>query len=192
MSLALHVTDPRLLAAQADHDLLLARLRAREQGALEELAVQFSKALTRAAYVYLGDADAAQDAAQDALIAAWDGAKRTSNQTRLRPWLFGVLFNSCRKQVRTLARRRKREQGAARGEAFTPAADNTGAEEQERLRAALAELPEDQRQVVVLRYEQQFSVEETAAALDIPQGTVKSRLHAAIERLRAWMGVRDE
>jgi RNA polymerase sigma-70 factor, ECF subfamily len=192
VSLALQVTDPRLLAAQADHDLLLERLRAREQAALEELAVQFSKALTRAAYVYLGDADAAQDAAQETLIAAWDGAKRTSNQTRLRPWVFGVLFNSCRRHVRTLSRRRKREQGAARVEAFTPAADSSAAEDQARLREALAELPEDQRQVVVLRYEQQFSVEETAVALDIPQGTVKSRLHAAIARLRALMGVRDE
>jgi RNA polymerase sigma-70 factor (ECF subfamily) len=103
-----------------------------------------------------------------------------------------VLFNSCRKQVRTLARRRKRDRGAARGEAFTPANDNSAVEEQERLRAALAELPEDQRQIVVLRFEQQFSVEETASALGIPQGTVKSRLHAALAKLRTLMGARHE
>jgi RNA polymerase sigma-70 factor (ECF subfamily) len=173
--------------AQAAHASLLARLRARERAALEDLALQFSQQLTRAAYVYLGDSDAAQDAAQDTLIAAWDGASRTSEQTRLRPWLFGVLFNSCRKQLRSLARRRKREQRASRNEAEISVSGSPDGDEHARLQHALAALPEDFRQVVVLRFEQQFSVEETAHALGIPQGTVKSRLHAALEKLRALM-----
>ena len=189
MSLALPLSNPRVPIAAASHAPLLARLRARQKAALEELAVQFSQPLTRAAYVYLGDADAAQDAAQDTLIAAWDGASRTSEQTALRPWLFGVLFNCCRKQLRSLARRRKREESTARGETFSPASDIADRENQQRLQAAMAELPEDLRQIVVLRFEQQFSVEETASALGIPQGTVKSRLHAALERLRTMLGV---
>ncbi|CAG0929267.1 RNA polymerase sigma factor SigV [Planctomycetaceae bacterium] len=187
MSLALELSNPRVPIAAASHASLLARLRARQKAALEELALQFSQPLTRAAYVYLGDSDAAQDAAQDTLLAAWDGASRTSDETRLRPWLFGVLFNCCRKQLRSLARRRKREQRASRSEAQGAAAGIPDGDEHARLQIALAALPEDSRQVVVLRFEQQFSVEETAHALGIPQGTVKSRLHAALERLRAML-----
>ena len=91
---------------QAVDAVILARLRERSRDALTLLVNTHGERLTRAAWLYLGDAHAAQDAAQDALIAAWDGAGRTTQQTVLGAWLMGILINCCRKQVRAATRRR--------------------------------------------------------------------------------------
>lgn len=168
---------------------LLRRLRRRDRSALEDLCRQYGSALTRAAYLYLGDSDAAADATQETLIAAWDGAGRTGEETRPRSWLFGILFNTCRKHRRTARRRRRREERAV---SRRRAAENPGsrAGEEDRLTAlqtALARLDGGHRAVVVLRYEQEMSVAETAAALGIPEGTVKSRTHTALARLKTLM-----
>ena len=69
-------------------------------------------------------------------------------------------------------------------ESDDPAAATLTVMEQERVRTALEVLPEDQREVVTLRFFSELSVAETAAALGIREGTVKSRLSRAMERLR--------
>ena len=172
---------------------LLRRLRQRDRDALEGLARGYSEALSRAAFLYLGDAHAAADVAQDALLAAWDGAKRVDHDTALRPWLFGILFNLCRKEQRTRVRRRRRERQAAerarraRSDASSPPPDDRLG----RLREALERLEDGFRAVVVLRYGQGLSVAETAAALNIPEGTVKSRTHTALRRLRTEVSKGD-
>lgn len=170
---------------------LLARLRAREAAALDRLALDYGAALSRAAYLLLGDAHSAADLAQETLIAAWDGARRTGQGTQLRPWLFGILFNLGRKHLRSLSRRRRREETVALRAA------NAGEQPEddqrlERLQVALAALDEDERQLIVLRFEQDFSVAQAAQALGIPEGTVKSRTHAAVEKLRRTMNQSPE
>ena len=112
---------------------LLERLRNRDGAALEKIALEYGAPLSRAAYLYLGDAHEASDVAQDVFIAAWDGARRTTDKTPLRAWLFGILFHMCRKRRRTFARRRRREEkSAARRPLFVPAPWE-GAEAEERL-----------------------------------------------------------
>lgn len=184
MELAIGQTIHQPTKQARDEPSVLARLRARDIAALDRLTLDYGAALTRAAWLVLGDAHAAADLAQEALIAAWDGAGRTDEATELRPWLFGILFNLGRKQLRTLARRRKREENAARSEAGSTMGED---ERLQGLRRALATLDEDERQLIVLRYEQDFSVAETARALGVPEGTVKSRTHAAVEKLRKMM-----
>lgn len=166
---------------------LLGRLRTRDGAALEKIALEYGAPLSRAAYLYLGDGHEAADVAQDVLIAAWDGAGRTTEKTPLRAWLFGILFHICRKRRRTFARRRRREEKAAERRPSFLAAPWEGVEAEERLealRAALGTLDGPMREVILLRYEQGMSVLETARALDIPEGTVKSRTHKAIATLR--------
>jgi RNA polymerase sigma-70 factor (ECF subfamily) len=165
---------------------LLARLRMRDESALAQLARAYAPALTRAAYLHLGDAHAAEDAVQDALIAAWDAAGRTSDQTPLWPWLLGIVFNGCRKQLRSLSRRRRRERRAfaLRQLDAGRAPEAHDADQLHLMRAALLDLAEPLRCVVILRYEQGLSVTETAAALELPEGTVKRRCHDAIQKLR--------
>jgi RNA polymerase sigma-70 factor (ECF subfamily) len=167
---------------------LFGRLRRRQREALGRLVREYGPALVRAAYLYLGDRHAAEDVAQDTLIAAWDTAKRARPETKLRPWLFGILFNRCRKHRRSLGRRLRRERSAAARRQAE--GDSVGHEDDsvERLGEALARLDEALRAVVILRYERGLSVAQTAEALGLPEGTVKSRTHAAIRKLRGWIG----
>ncbi len=176
---------------------LLARLRSGDQAALAQITRQYGRALTRAAYLHLGDAHAAEDAVQEAMIAAWDGAHRTSEETPLWPWLLGIAFNHCRKHLRSLSRRRRREQQAHElrlihtNDVHSPGAAALAADETKNrldaLRHALGQLTEPLRCVVILRYEQGLSVADTATALNVPQGTVKRRCHEAIGQLRQLM-----
>jgi RNA polymerase sigma factor (sigma-70 family) len=95
----------------------------------------------------------------------------------------GILMNRCRKHIRAAVRRRRRERAAARRRA---ALDN-GVATDDRLRAvqaALDQLSPQHRELVILRFHQGLDVEQTGRALGIPAGTVKSRCHAAIARLR--------
>ena len=166
---------------------LLQGLRQRNTDALESLVRRYSEALTRAAYVYLGDAHGADDVVQETFIAAWDAVRRSRLDTRLRAWLFGILFNRCRTFRRSLWRRMRREQVVGRQRS---ARHNDGHEDDgwaEALRRALARLDGDLRAVLILRFEQGLSVSETAEALHLPQGTVKSRTHTATRKLKAQL-----
>ena len=168
---------------------LLARLRLRDASALGQLARMYGSALTRAAYLHLGDGHAAEDAVQEALLAAWDAAGRTTDATPVWPWLVGIVFNRCRKHLRSLTRRRRREQHAS---AMRLGLAQSGADNVDRLeliRESLLQLPEPLRCVVIARFEQGLSVSQTALALGLPEGTVKRRCHDAIGRLRVMLGV---
>jgi len=167
---------------------ILERLRLRDARALASLAELYGSDLTRACYLYLADAHAAEDVCQETLLAAWNAAGRTNGRTPLRAWLFGILFNQCRKHRRSLWRRERRELDAAQRRAES-AEGHEDAERLETLRHAVARLDEALRAVVILRYEQGFSIAETAETLGLPEGTVKSRTSAAIERLRTLMRI---
>jgi RNA polymerase sigma-70 factor (ECF subfamily) len=176
-------------AGQADQ-AIFGRLRRREPAGLEMLVGQYGASLRRASYLYLGRADAAEDVTQETFIAAWDQAARAAGDTQLRPWLFGILFNRCRKYRRSWWRRLRREKVAA--ERWTQQGRTESPDEQlEVLRLAMARLSEDLRAVVILRYEREMSVSEAAAALGVPEGTIKSRTHTALRQLREHMRRQD-
>jgi len=166
---------------------LLERLRLRDRDALGDLAERYGRALTRAGYLYLGDVHAAEDVAQETLIATWDGTKRAREGTQLRAWIFGMLFNQARKYRRSLWRRIRRERAAAWRTRSNDAGEAERQERVEILRKAMGQLDEALRAVIIMRYEQGLSVAETAQALGLPEGTVKSRTHAAREQLRKHM-----
>lgn len=167
---------------------LLSRLRAGESSALEELTRCYGDMLSRAAYVALGDSHAAADVAQDTLVAAWQGAARTSAETQLRSWLLGILFNLCRKHQRSLIRRRRRENHAGELRASYAPGAPADDRELEKLRHALLGLSDELRNVIVLRYLEKLDVAATASVLSIPTGTVKSRTSSALARLRRTLG----
>jgi len=149
----------------------------------------YGSALTRAAYLHLGDGHAAEDAVQDALLAAWDAAGRTDQHTPLWPWLIGIVFNHCRKHLRTLSRRRRRERHANAMRLTVSQGAEANADRLALIRDALLGLPEPLRCVVIARFEQGLSVAQTAVALSLPEGTVKRRSHEAVGKLRVMLGV---
>ena len=141
----------------------------------------------------LGDADAAADVAQDAFISAYKHLP--SLRGEFRPWLMRIVANGCRDVLRSQKRRPSVSLDLERDDDDTPAMQlaDTGdgpeaalmkSELQKTIASALAEIPDDQREVVILSDIQGLSYQEIADMTGINIGTVKSRLNRARSRLR--------
>lgn len=152
-------------------------------GALVERHAPMVRRLTRAVLRHAADAD---DAAQDAFVAAWKSLGQFDPAQALAPWLARIALNAARD---TLRRRRVRESEAI--PAGIPTRD-PGPEEDadrellsQRLDAALAALPERQRLAVVLHDVEGYRHAEIAQLLEVPEGTVRSEVFHGRRRLRA-------
>jgi RNA polymerase sigma-70 factor (ECF subfamily) len=168
----------RIQDVQESSDALLTRLVAQDAAALDDLAAAYGRVLSRTAWCMLADHHAAEAAVQDTLLAAWTGAQAIRPGTALRTWLFAVLMNQCRKQQRSWTRWLRQRAGWIH-QVPVPPDPRLAA-----LQAALAQLSTPVRAVVVLRYLDGHSVQETAHILDCAVGTVKSRCHYALNQLR--------
>ena len=149
--------------------------RAREQ--FSAVILQYSRSLFRAARAVLdSDADA-EDAVSEAVLRAWQYWDRLRTPEAARAWLLKIVVN-CAYELR-------KKQGRV---TYTDELERlAGAAEEEPARGlweAVLRLPEEQRAAVMLYYYEELSVAETAKTLGVAQGTVKSRLSRARERLR--------
>jgi RNA polymerase sigma factor (sigma-70 family) len=133
-----------------------------------------------------GSGDDADDLLQETWVRVARSARTYTSGRPVRPWLYGIASNL----ARDLGRRRAVR---ARGDALATADREPGAAPQARvvegraLRERVARLPERLREVVLLRYFEDLDEAEMAEALGVPRGTVKSRLHGAIQALkRGW------
>jgi RNA polymerase sigma-70 factor (ECF subfamily) len=133
----------------------------------------------RAAYLVVHDAAAAEDIAQDAFLAAIDALDRFDRRRPFAPWLHRIVVNRALDWARREALRRRVGEDEP-GAAALPEPE-LGAE----MMAALRELPPEQRAVVVLRYLLEYTPGEIATMLEVPRGTVNSRLRRALDQLRA-------
>ena len=143
----------------------------------------------RTAYVIARNAADAEEAAQDGLVKAWRALGRFREGAPFRPWLLRIVANEASNRRRSAGRRASLVLRAAAEEpsgdaAPSPEAELLSAEQRATLLAAVETLPEEQRDVVALRYFLGLSEAEVAETLAIPQGTVKSRTARALERLR--------
>ena len=150
----------------------------------------------RTAYLLTGSAADAEEAAQDAFVKAFYALGRFRAGAELRPWLLRIVSNEARNRRRSAGRRTNLALRAAAdplsgGAAPSPEATLLAGEQQTRLLAAVESLPEEQRDVVACRYLLELTEEETAEALGLRKGTVKSRLSRALERLREQIGGDD-
>lgn len=142
------------------------------------------------ALAFCGDAHLAQDLVQETMIAAWKSLHRFDGSCRLFTWLYVILLRQHRRSLGWFSRRLplatlEQQAMAARHEPATP--DEGGgadAGEAELLRAMMAALPARHREVIRLSFYAGAGEAEIAAALGISPGTVKSRLHHALEKLR--------
>jgi RNA polymerase sigma-70 factor (ECF subfamily) len=169
---------------------LVARAKRGDLAAFEELVRRHQGIALRTAYLVAGDETDAQDAAQDALVKAYRALGRFRPGAPFRPWLLRIVANEARNRRRAAGRRRalglRAAADAASGDAApSPEAAVVSAERRGELLAALDRLGEDHRLVLSCRYLLELSEGETAAALGVRRGTVKSRLARALDRLRA-------
>jgi RNA polymerase sigma-70 factor (ECF subfamily) len=127
------------------------------------------------------DADA-EDAVQDAVVAAWRNWQQLEDVNKFDAWFARILVNRCRDRLRSMERTRTTDLS---NELHGSSREFEQAEGRIDLGRAFEALNPDQRVAVVLRYWSDLSLEEIARRTSVPEGTVKSRLHHALERLRA-------
>jgi RNA polymerase sigma factor (sigma-70 family) len=169
---------------------LIERAASGDLDAYEEIVRRYQGVLYRAAYFVIGNADDAMDATQEALVKAYRAIHRFRPGAPLKPWLLRIVTNESRNRRRSTTRRstlaiRVAEDRRLTGDAApSPEAAALANEDRDRLLGAVNELGEGERLVVSYRYFLGLEEAETAAALGVARGTVKSRLSRALARLR--------
>jgi len=136
----------------------------------------------RFATILLRDATEAEDAVHDAAVRAWQGWPSLRAPERLDAWFDRILVNECRQRMR-----RRRLSPAMLSEPLDPVGPDpvSASDERQVLRAALATLDREHRIVVILRVVEGLAIAEIAARTGDREGTVKSRLHYGLAKLRA-------
>lgn len=158
--------------------------------AFAELVRRWEEPVRRLCSRMTGDPRGGEDLAQEAFIRVFANRRRFQPGSRFSTWLWRIALNLCHDETRRVGRRGEcplDEDGDDGGglAASEPAPDEAlvGQERAELVRAALLRLPETHRAVVVLREYEGLKLREIAAVLDIPEGTVKSRLADALTQL---------
>jgi RNA polymerase sigma-70 factor (ECF subfamily) len=182
--------------AATDADLV-ARIAARDTGAFETLMRRYNRRLFRVARAILRSDDDAEDALQDAYLAAYRHIDRFRGDARLSTWLTRIVVNEAYGRLRKAAGAKvialpevsdmSEEDLAIPSDASGEAPDHAAsrAELRRLLERHIDNLPEQFRTAFVLREVEELSVEEAAAALGVPEATVRTRAHRARALLRA-------
>lgn len=168
---------------------LVERARRGETAAFAELVVAYRGIAFRTAYLLTRDAADAEEAVQDGFVKAYRALGRFRAGAPFRPWLLAIVANEAKNRRRSAGRRSALVLQDAPGDAApSPEAALLAGEGRERLLRAVESLRDDDRDAVVCRYFLELSEEETATALGLPVGTVKSRTHRALARLKEELG----
>ena len=171
------------VTAKKEDELLVVRCQLGERAAFDELTRRWHPPLWKYVRRVVGNDDAAKDLVQDVWLRVLRGIGRLRDGARLRPWLFGI--------ARRVLMDRLRHQYASRiDDSFdvTELAGSVDADDVEQEIAAmedeLARLPVTEREVLTLFYLRELSLAEVSDVLDVPIGTIKSRLFRARQLLR--------
>jgi len=156
----------------------VARAKRGDDDAFTELVMPRKEKLYRIAYSYVGNREDALDVVSDTIYQAYTSLHKLRQNEYFYTWLTRVLINSA---INYIKRRRPLE-SAAREAHFASAAGNR--EQLLDLYAAIARLPQEQKTVIVLKYQSDMTLEEVAEVMQTPLGTVKTYLHRALKELR--------
>lgn len=180
--------------ARALDGYLAAAARLGDRAALRSLALRFDRRLYRHACRLAGDAEMARDIAQDAWVDIVRGLQRLDDASSFAAYAFRI---TTRRAVDAIRRKKRARDGVAAfaAEPREEAANDGGAHmnaEIDALNKAMRALPSEQRAAIALFYLEDLSVAEIAVALDVPAGTVKTRLMAARDKLKNAIGENEE
>jgi RNA polymerase sigma-70 factor (ECF subfamily) len=185
-----HASDPPappIRTTFEDDAAVLDGLRRNDGGALAALYDRYGRLAFGVAYRIMGDASESEDVVQESFLAFWRQAERVDPARSARSYLLTIVHH---RAVDALRRRAGRPQRtletleAMPGALPDPAELASMSEERDRVRAALGELPDEQRRAVELTYFGGLTIAEMASEERIPLGTAKSRLRLALERMR--------
>jgi RNA polymerase sigma-70 factor (ECF subfamily) len=165
------IREPGATESEQDREEAFARL----------IDAGLDRSFRTARLILRNDADA-EDAVQDAVVSAWRHWRELRDRDRFDAWFGRILLNRCRDRLRTAGRTQDID--------LTPALPARETDAVARLESridigrAFESLNPDQRIAVVLRYWSDLSIDQIAERVQAPAGTIKSRLHHALERLR--------
>ena len=158
-------------AARGDHE------------AFDVLAASAGDRLYAVAFLILRTPDLAEDAVQEALVRAWKQLPSLRDADKFDAWLYRLVVNACAEQGRQLRRWSQQVRALPTDASISDHSISVAVRDQ--LERGFDRLKPEQRAVVVLHFYSGFSASEIARLLGIPEGTARSRLHYAIEAMRA-------
>ena len=176
---------------------LIKRCQSGNSQALEEIVRQYQNQVYNIAYGMLGNPEDAQDITQDVFLCVWEKIGQFRFKSRFSTWLYRIVTNLCINEKNRQQRRQTSPTEMDDSQAWTPIDHVTPekeallAEQREMLQAALAQLKEDYRKILILREMENLSYEELAEVLSCSIGRVKSRLHEARIALRKILKQKD-
>ncbi|MBX9655042.1 RNA polymerase sigma factor [bacterium] len=161
---------------------------------IERAFARHQKELLGTLYHLIGNVEDAQDALQEAFVKCWRHREEIAHVECLRAWIYRVVLNTGRDLRQSAWKRKRRSMDEPTAEALKssaddPATDTIRREEVAQLRQALLDLRPEEKEVFLLRENGDLTYEQMAEALGIPVGTVKTRMRAALARLRGVLGV---
>ncbi len=189
------------MSQKRDEELLAEHL-AGGPGAFEALVGRYADELYTFFARFVGNGAAAEDLVQETFLQVHLSAATFDPTRTLKPWIYTVAANKARDYMRARGRRPEQSLDATTDDSELPApsallaaggvsvADELDAQSQRELvQAMIARMPEHLRTILIMGYYQRLPYSEIAEILEIPVGTVKSRLHSAVEHFaRLWMG----
>lgn len=163
---------------------LVVRAQEGDETAFGELVARIADRMYATAQYILNDTGRAEDAVQQAMIDVWRNLPRLSDPDRFQAWAYRIVIRTAYAEARR--RRLWIRRMAAASEPRAPTGDHaSGIADRDQLERGFRRLPIDHRAVLVLKHYSGLSNPEIAELLDIPEGTVRSRLHNGIRALRA-------
>jgi RNA polymerase sigma-70 factor (ECF subfamily) len=178
---------------------LIRRLKERDEAAFRELVETYRDRVFNMTFRMLGNREEAEDVSQEVFITVFKSIDSFRGDAKFSTWLYRVTANHCKNRIKYLSRRHDRskaefdesiERNPAAG-SVAPASMGRpdhqveGADLEQLIQRLIAELDEDHRILIVLRDVEELSYEEIGQITELPEGTVKSRLHRARLALRA-------
>jgi RNA polymerase sigma factor (sigma-70 family) len=155
---------------------------------LEEVFARCQDELLGMLYCMVGNVEDARDALQEAFVKCWRHRQGVPEVANLRAWVFRVALNVARDMRNTAWRRRRKplleDDVIASSHQSTPEAEASRREQLALIRQTLLKLRPEEQEVFLLRQNGQMTYEEIARSIDIPLGTVKTRMRLALGKLR--------
>ena len=182
------ITDEQLMAA----------LQSGDEDAIGKLIKRYEKELYNYLVRFMNQPNLAEEAFQEAFLQVYLSAESFDASRRFKPWLYTIATNKARDILRSQSRRPAVNLSMAQeNEDFSSIWDNLMRDDEtpvdilereqtrEQVREVVAEMPDNLRQIIILSYFKHMPYKEIAEMLDIPLGTVKSRLHTAVSNFSA-------
>lgn len=186
------------MTPRSDEELLVAHA-AGNSGDFDQLVKRYTNELFGFLLRFVGNAGSAEDLLQEVFVQVHTASRTFDPTRRFKPWVYTIAANKARDFLRSRSRKTERSLDGNSREAAPSLADQIespalsaetridASEQADRVRAMVARMPDHLREILIMGYYQQLPYADIATALDIPVGTVKSRLHAAVNHFsRLW------